>query len=292
MTSLLIIDPQNDFCDPEGSLYVPNAEQDMVRLSQFIVKNKFKINDIIVTQDIHKPQSIDKASWFINKTTGKHPEPFSEIMLYDYEQDYFNQDAGFPSNTEYADFAIKIINQYEFFTTTNPEVLSRTRDYLKSLDKMMMNHVVWPDHCVEETWGCEINSYVKGAIDEYIKWNSRSSHRANVNYIIKGQDPLTEHYSAVKPLVYTNQTNDINKDFVNLINNSDKIYIAGEASNFCVFNTIIDLVENSLYPFNLREKMVILTDCMSPVPGFGAFQSDFNDFIKEYGIQTMESKNA
>lgn len=33
---LLIIDPQNDFCSPDGSLYVHGAEQDMQRLADFI----------------------------------------------------------------------------------------------------------------------------------------------------------------------------------------------------------------------------------------------------------------
>ena len=29
---LLLIDPQNDFCDPKGTLYVPGAEKDTLRL--------------------------------------------------------------------------------------------------------------------------------------------------------------------------------------------------------------------------------------------------------------------
>ena len=33
---LLVIDPQVDFCDPKGALYVPGAEHDMKRLSAMI----------------------------------------------------------------------------------------------------------------------------------------------------------------------------------------------------------------------------------------------------------------
>jgi len=33
---LLIIDPQVDFCDPSGALYVPGAEKDMERLSEMV----------------------------------------------------------------------------------------------------------------------------------------------------------------------------------------------------------------------------------------------------------------
>ena len=31
---LVAIDPQNDFCSPHGSLYVPGAEEDMKRLAR------------------------------------------------------------------------------------------------------------------------------------------------------------------------------------------------------------------------------------------------------------------
>ncbi len=45
--ALLIIDPQNDFCNPgdttesnKGSLYVDGAEKDMLRLANWIKQNK------------------------------------------------------------------------------------------------------------------------------------------------------------------------------------------------------------------------------------------------------------
>ena len=37
---LLAIDPQNDFCDPSGSLYVPGADEDTKRLAGFVTKAK------------------------------------------------------------------------------------------------------------------------------------------------------------------------------------------------------------------------------------------------------------
>ena len=41
---LIIIDPQFDFCNEEGSLYVNKAENDILRISQFIAKNKNNID--------------------------------------------------------------------------------------------------------------------------------------------------------------------------------------------------------------------------------------------------------
>ena len=33
---LLVIDPQNDFCHPDGSLFVPGADDDVERLAAFV----------------------------------------------------------------------------------------------------------------------------------------------------------------------------------------------------------------------------------------------------------------
>ena len=43
---LLIIDPQFDFCDPTGKLFVPGADLDMVRLGKFIEKKGEGIHHI------------------------------------------------------------------------------------------------------------------------------------------------------------------------------------------------------------------------------------------------------
>lgn len=51
---LLIIDPQNDFCNPNGSLYVPGAERDMQNLSNMVRRLKGKLADIHVTLDSHR----------------------------------------------------------------------------------------------------------------------------------------------------------------------------------------------------------------------------------------------
>ena len=46
---LLTIDPQNDFCDPNGSLFVQGANDDMKRLSAMINRLVGKLDDIHVT---------------------------------------------------------------------------------------------------------------------------------------------------------------------------------------------------------------------------------------------------
>ena len=42
---LLVIDPQNDFCDPNGSLFVPGADEDIKRLAEMVHRLKDKLDD-------------------------------------------------------------------------------------------------------------------------------------------------------------------------------------------------------------------------------------------------------
>lgn len=51
---LLIIDPQNDFVDPKGSLYVPGAEKQIKNICK-LLKSNIEITDIVISQDSHIP---------------------------------------------------------------------------------------------------------------------------------------------------------------------------------------------------------------------------------------------
>ena len=53
-TVLLVVDMQNDFCLPSGSLYVPGAEKDVERLSRLIKEKMTVIDKIILTADGHR----------------------------------------------------------------------------------------------------------------------------------------------------------------------------------------------------------------------------------------------
>jgi nicotinamidase/pyrazinamidase len=51
---LIVIDPQNDFCDAKnGSLYVKGADKDMERLSAMVNRIPEKLYDITTTLDSH-----------------------------------------------------------------------------------------------------------------------------------------------------------------------------------------------------------------------------------------------
>src|SRR5688572_29014865 len=75
---LVIIDPQVDFCDSSGALYVQGAEQDIRRLADMVQRTARKLDDIHVTLDSHR--LIDVAHpVFWKDSDGNHPAPFTII---------------------------------------------------------------------------------------------------------------------------------------------------------------------------------------------------------------------
>lgn len=77
MKTLIIVDVQNDFCNPDGALYVEGAENVPNAIINFVNKNKDSINQIIFTRDWHlkKDQSFKNngGTWpvhCVQKTDG------------------------------------------------------------------------------------------------------------------------------------------------------------------------------------------------------------------------------
>lgn len=247
---LFIIDPQNDFIDApqkSGSLAVPGAYQDMLRLVEYI-KNT-EIQNIVVSLDTHSVMDIAHSSWW-QDSQGQKPSPFTMITLEDFE-------AGVWSPV--------MRDEYE-----------NTHNYLKELkQKGKKTLVIWPDHCIAGTWGHEVNPELLSAIQE---WEPKSGKLAV--YVKKGENPNTEHYSAIKAEVVLedNGYSDVNYALLGYLSASETIVIAGEAKSHCVADTVYDMVYcmNDFTPGNVKQ-IEILDNCMSPVPGF---EDNANQFIK------------
>lgn len=52
--TLVIVDFQNDFCDPKGSLYVNGAEVAKANIIKYLDENKDTIDNVILTRDWHR----------------------------------------------------------------------------------------------------------------------------------------------------------------------------------------------------------------------------------------------
>lgn len=267
--ALLIIDPQNDFCKAPakydtgdgtvfvrgGSLYVPGAEKDMERLAEFILNNMLELNDIYITFDDHKRIDIAHQMWW-SDGKGDQPDPFTVITYKD-------------------------IKDGKWFARI-PDMQSWTEFYLRTLE-MQGNypHVIWPYHCIAGTEGAAMVPILDDAISEW------SLHRCSYPEIIrKGQNMLTEHYSAVKAEVETkDKDTQVNENLVAELRLFDTVYVAGEAFSHCLANTVRDLVRYGVDPKNI----VILKDCTSNVPTFEELGAAFQREMESINVRFINS---
>ena len=164
---LLIIDPQVDFCDPKrGALYVPGAEHDMQRLAKMITRLKDKLDDIHVTLDSHHLIHIAHPI-FWRDSHGNHPAPFTRISRTDVEDGVW--------------------------TPAVPGLYRRALEYVCKLEQHGRYELtIWPPHCLIGSPGHTVYPELFAALSE---WEARF---AFVDYVTKGSNILTEHYSAVQ----------------------------------------------------------------------------------------------
>ena len=111
---------------------------------------------------------------------------------------------------------------------------------------------------------------------------------------MKGQDPLTEHYSALLPEVLVGPDDDSiasrERDFMHSLWLYDAVFIAGQAKSHCVASTISDLLDSGrLQDQNLASKVYLLEDCMSPVvlPGVVDFTDQASERFEEFSQAGM-----
>ncbi len=115
-------------------------------------------------------------------------------------------------------------------------------------------------------------------------------HFAVVNYVTKGSNMFTEHYSAVCADVPDPEDMDgtgLNTNLLKALNDYDIIGIAGEASSHCVRSTITDIA-NNFGEDNIR-KFRYLEDTSSPVPTFEQLEKDFLDEMTGRGMKVTTS---
>lgn len=279
-TQLLIVDPQNSFCnrvDPaeqqkihDGELCIPGAWEDMQRVAEVIHRAGSRIEAIHVTMDCHHLLHVAHPIWF-RDTSGRHPEPFT-IMR--------QQDGVIIGSRAEAAGGFHDVGE---FTTTRPEFLGRTVDYLKQLAAHnRYPHCIWPPHCLIGTPG---HNLVAPLMDALLAWCRNRLGRINV--VMKGSNVFVEHFSAVRAEVPDpdDPKTQLNTALIDTIMQADEILLAGEAGSHCLANTVTDIANES--PGDaFVEKCVLLIDGTSPVPGFETYQQDVISRTSARGMRT------
>lgn len=272
-THLLIIDPQNDFCDLPDSwlpvdaidfrgytklkpgLPVTGAHYDMLRLSGVIQSAKQYIDGITITLDSHHAVGIERTT-FWRQGNGKPVAPFTQITL----------------NKVRTGECLPV----------DPSQLDAVMNYLQALEAAGKNLIVWPVHCVQGTWGHNVHGAVMKAVTDWEVAGQRQSAK-----VMKGTNPMTEHYSPFKaevPMPGDEQT-ELRKELIQGLLANDVLYIAGEASSHCVLAGVEDIV--SVADQEQIGKIALVIDAMSPVTGFEAQASAFLEKMSSLGVRLV-----
>ncbi|MBM4375189.1 MAG: cysteine hydrolase family protein [Deltaproteobacteria bacterium] len=258
---LLVIDPQNDFCDPNGSLYVKGAEGDMDRVAGLVDRMRDRLAAIHVTLDSHRKVDISHPIWF-QDARGRNPAPFTVITAEDLERGTW--------------------------TTTRPSAFKRTLAYLNALATGgRYPHVIWPYHCLIGDAGHNVWPKLSSAVHA---WEDRF---AMAEFVTKGSNPWTEHFSAVQAEVPDPEdpTTQINTQLIATLEEADVILLAGEALSHCLANTVRDIANRFADP-RYVSKLVLLTDASSNVTGFDQYGESFLRELTARGMRTSTTKDA
>ena len=251
---LVAIDVQNTFCLPDFELFVAGrsgtgAVDDNRRLCEFLYRNLGRITQVYPTLDTHQAVQIFHPIFLVDRD-GRHPDPYTRVSIEDVQQGVWQVN---PS----------VCRQLEMSEEEGYEYLLH---YVKSLRESGKYELsVWPYHGLLGGIGHALVSSVEEAI--FFHCHARQSQPA---FQIKGNNPLTEHYSVLSPEVLKGHDGrllgTINTAFLQALLGFDVIVIAGQAKSHCVAWTIEHLLEDPLFGrAGFAEKVYLLEDCTSAV---------------------------
>jgi len=289
-TTLLIIDPQCDFHgDSEGnkegagSLAVPGADADAGRIAKLITEHESEIEDIVITLDTHNKLHIAHGAFWKQGPAeegaagegDKSPDPFTIIHKEDVEQG-------------------KWVPRDE---NNTPYVLDYI-DKLEASGKFKM--CIWPEHCIIGSPNHAVTKPIWEATQSWSKFK-----RKNITYVHKGQNNLTEMYSALSaevPLeddVGTQYNLELQKQLLPA-EQGERLLVCGQALSHCVNYTVRDLVQRGTMAAmladpskkqdaeNILKRVHLLRDGASSVGGFEESGEAFVEDMRSLGVSIQQ----
>lgn len=236
---LLIIDPQNDFVDPRGSLYVPGAEKGITAIVDLVKNARFlNIDDIAITQDTHHKYHIAHPEYW-----DPRPEPFSTISAEDYKAGKYHP--------------------LLYPPTMDKPVDPFTLQYLESLPGPL---TIWPEHCLLGSWGWAFPDTLVSALHN---WEISIRPQHNFKVYQKGYISNFEAFS-----LFTKSGELDYRPYASLdvFADYDEIIICGFAKDVCVANTVKDMKDSGLY----EGKLTIFEEGMASINENSPMMSTFD----------------
>jgi nicotinamidase-related amidase len=252
--ALLVVDVQNTFCIPEFELFVAGrsgrgAVDDSRRLCEFVYRNLGAITRIFPSLDTHRAMQVFHAIWLVDEA-GEHPTPYTLVSAEDVASGRWKVNPAIAESLGLdAGYAARHLAHY-------------TR---RLAEGGKYDLTIWPYHAMLGGIGHALVSAVEEAI--FFHGMARASQP---DFQVKGDNPLTEHYSMLGPEVTEGPDGDRlgtkNVELIEKLLTFDAVAVAGQAKSHCVAWTIDDLLSTDLaQDRRLAERMYLLEDCTSAV---------------------------
>jgi nicotinamidase-related amidase len=275
--ALLVVDVQNTFCIPDFELFVAGrsgsgAVDDSRRLCDFVYRNLGAITQIFPSLDTHHAMQVFHAVWLVDEH-GEHPAPYTLVSAEDV------QAGRWKVNPAVAD-ALGIDAGYA------ERHLAHYTRRLAAGGKYDLT--IWPYHAMLGGVGHALVSAVEEAI--FFHGMARSSQP---DFQVKGDNPLTEHYSMLGPEVTDGPDGESlgarNTALVEKLLTFDAVVVAGQAKSHCVAWTIDDLLRDDEVRDRLAPRTYLLEDCTSPVvvPGAVDYTDEADAAFERYAAAGM-----
>jgi len=258
---LLAIDVQNTFCLPGFELFVGGASgrgavEDNQRLCEFIYRNLGTLTAIAPTLDTHTAMQIFHPLFWINEA-GEHPTPaVTNITLEAVQEGLWKANPAVAQSIMGGD---------------REALQAYALHYVQTLsDEGKYPLTVWPYHSMLGGIGHALVS----SVEEAIFFHNLARYSQTL-LDVKGSNPLTENYSALRAEVLTGANGEKiaskNESFLNTLLSFDRLIIAGQAKSHCVAWTVSDLLTEILdRDPQWAQRVYLLEDCTSPVVVPGA----------------------
>lgn len=255
-------------------LPVGGATDDGVRYAQFIYGNLPHLTKLIFTLDTHQAIQIFHPIFWID-AAGKHPTPGATMITVDDVKNgrwQVNPAVAPALGMNYAQ-----LQRYAMHYVTE---LAKGGKYALT---------IWPYHGMLGGVGHALMPIIEEAA--FFHSIARISQ---VEFQIKGGNPLTENYSILAPEVMTGPSNEViaqrNAKFLELLLKLNVLVIGGEAKSHCVAWTINDLLTQiQAQDPTLAQKVYLLEDCTSPVviPGVIDFTKQADEAFERFAAAGM-----
>ena len=222
--------------------------------------------------DTHQSMQVFHAIWLVDEN-GEHPEPYTLVSAEDVASGRWRMNPEVaPALGVDAGYAERHLAHY-------------TR---RLAEGGKYDLTIWPYHAMLGGIGHALVS----AVEEAIFFHG-ITRRSQPDFQVKGDNPLTEHYSMLGPEVTEGPDGDRlggkNAQLVARLMSFDVVVVAGQAKSHCMAWTIDDLLEEESEGVGLAERTYLLEDCTSPVvvPGVVDYTDEADAAFERYAAAGM-----